>query len=942
MKKQISVMSSTLVHSACVAVLLSSLVTGCDRADPVNHLQNAREYLSQGKPESAVLELKTALQVEPDNVEARRLLGSTALTLEDPATAEKELQRALELGAPPELVLLQLARARLDLNKTEELVENAERPSGELQASLQLLSPADAAELYSIYGAAYIARDNAESARAMYEKALTLDPESPHAKTGLAGLTAQAGDLPGAVAQMQQILERHPEYGEGWGYLGTLYRLGENLEPAEEAYSRAIELGSRNPGIYLGRALVRIAGSNFKDAEGDLKYVGDNYANVVEVPYARGVIAVVTDRLPEARDQFNNALKLKDDDPRVLLMLGLTEATLGQGERAEELLTRFLRTQAVPSQATDAANKALARLRGQRGDFDGAETALTSVLEHAPDDPEALDLMSNVAMRQGDSLAATELLRKAISDQVASGRTLLKLGAGLLEAGDVEGAQAVMLQAEGYEDSRDSARAMRFATYLDQGEHAKALALADELRQAQPENAWAHALVGIAHIAGGDEDAARTALQRSLELSPGNLPASHNLALIEMTDGNFDAARKLYADVLAKDPNNADVPALMARLELRAGNPAEVTRWKERTVEVRPEEIIPRVLLARDYLGRGEPQRALEALQPVASRGQDNVLFLIHDGLVRLALGQYASAVESYEKAVALQPALIPAQFGLARARAETGDTPGMKKALDTIIETNPAFIPAQMARIRLMVVEKQFDEAAKRIAQLGEKATKAPEIPVLQGELLTAQGKTKEAVEAFKTAFERRADTTHMLLLAEARRRAGDGEGAVGTVKTWLESNPDDLPAWRALAGSQMALGNQDEARKAWQHIVDIAPEDASALNNLAWSLREADPAAARTYAEKALSLAPDNPAVKDTLGVVLTKEGNLERAISLLEEAYTSAQDPLIGYHFAFALAEQGERSRAVRVLERLLGEKREFGSRSAAEALLTELTQ
>lgn len=934
--------SSTALRTLGIVLLASGALVGCsETGTPVNHLESAREYQAEGNLEATFIELKSALQADPDNIEARRMMGMTALALEDPATATKELERAVELGLPPEQVMLPLARAKLKLGELEALTDAAERPLGELANSMKMLSDAQAAELFAIYGEAYALQERYDRAEQAYQQALERDPANPDGQLGLIALAAYQGDQQTALDSLNDLLEREPGFVRGWSYLGLLQRYRGDAESARAAYDRAIELGSRNPGDFLHRALVLISLGDGKGSEADLNYVASNFGDVIQVPLARGIRALRNDDLEQARDHFNAALAIDRNATAVVLFSGLTNAALGQDELAEEQLKRYLRGVGSGGGA-DIARIALARVLGRRGEYVAAEARLAEVLERDPGNAAALDLMSTLAMRQGDSAVATDWLRKSLSGTADSGQAFLKLGIGMLQSGDQAGAQAAMVEAESFEDTRDTAQAIRFRSLLAREQFDEALALAQQAVEAEPDNAWSRTLVGAAYIAAGETEAARAALERSLELAPGNLPASHNLALLDMADGDFEAARARYAAVLERDPDNADVPPLMARLEMRAGDPAAVMRWRERTVELRPEEITPRVLLARDYLRQGDLEAALDTLQPVSRRAQDNLLFLIHDGLVRLMLGQYATAAESYEKAVALSPELIPAQFGLARARAELGDVAGTEEALDAVIEVNPAFMPAQEARIRALILRKEFDAAAERIAALQERFGQAPQGPMLEGELLSAQGEMQAAVAAFEQAFERQPNSLYLLMLSEARRRADDVAGAAAQVTEWLESRPEDVGALQALAGYQMGLGESAAAVDTWRRLVELRPDNAAALNNLAWMLRKSDPAEAKGYAERALALVPGEPNFLDTLGVILSNQGELDGAAAALEEAYDALPSPIIGYHYAAVLADKGERARAVRVLERLLGDSQEFATRADAEALLAQLSR
>jgi predicted Zn-dependent protease len=132
------------------------------------------------------------------------------------------------------------------------------------------------------------------------------------------------------------------------------------------------------------------------------------------------------------------------------------------------------------------------------------------------------------------------------------------------------------------------------------------------------------------------------------------------------------------------------------------------------------------------------------------------------------------------------------------------------------------------------------------------------------------------------------------------------------------------------------------DSAREQFAAIVAAQPDNALARNNLAWLLWQAgDAQGALPHAERAVELAPDNPAVADTAGIVHLKLGNTGRASTLLQKAAAGLPDNAeVQYHYAQVLAAQGKNDEAREVLSRALSKGGEFSERAAAEALLKKL--
>src|SRR5690606_84604 len=71
-----------------------------------------------------------------------------------------------------------------------------------------------------------------------------------------------------------------------------------------------------------------------------------------------------------------------------------------------------------------------------------------------------------------------------------------------------------------------------------------------------------------------------------------------------------------------------------------------------------------------------------------------------------------------------------------------------------------------------------------------------------------------------------------------------------------------------------------------------------------------------AKQLIEKAVSLAPNDPYIQDSLGWVEFRLGNTERALSILREAYGKRPDAEIAAHLGEVLWVKGQRDEALKV--------------------------
>jgi Tfp pilus assembly protein PilF len=159
--------------------------------------------------------------------------------------------------------------------------------------------------------------------------------------------------------------------------------------------------------------------------------------------------------------------------------------------------------------------------------------------------------------------------------------------------------------------------------------------------------------------------------------------------------------------------------------------------------------------------------------------------------------------------------------------------------------------------------------------------------------------------------------------------------------VAQYQKQHPGEPGSALMLADQQLAEKQYKAAIALLEPVVKRNPNNAVALNNLAWAYQQAkDPRAVAT-AEQALAVSNGNPAVMDTLGWMLVEKGDTARGLPLLQKAAVLAPDAAdIQYHLAYGLAKSGDKAGARKELDKLLSQNRQFAQIEDARALLKTL--
>jgi tetratricopeptide (TPR) repeat protein len=210
----------------------------------------------------------------------------------------------------------------------------------------------------------------------------------------------------------------------------------------------------------------------------------------------------------------------------------------------------------------------------------------------------------------------------------------------------------------------------------------------------------------------------------------------------------------------------------------------------------------------------------------------------------------------------------------------------------------------------------------------------------MLEGDLYLALQQFEDADRAFDVSFELRPTATAALKSYRARSQGRLGQ-VTSPLTRWLAQSPADFTVRSVLAEAYQLAGQEVRAIQEYETVVRDGPPNAVAFNNLAWLYYLQKDRRAIDMARRAHEAAPGVAAITDTYGWILVENGRAEEGLRLLEEAVKASPEvPDIGYHRAAALARLGRRAEAVRALEGLLADNREFDSRGDAIRLRAEL--
>lgn len=923
--------SILLRASLCAALISPSAGTAQSFDSAQGYYESAIRMLSAGELTSAAIQLKNALQINPDHVPSLVELGRTQYTLGEVAEAMQLLEEALLLGADPKLAAEPLARSYLQLGEFARLRQ---------RLPLEQL-PIEAAVLRAAHAQALIAQDRLTEASVLIESSLHVTPGSLDLKLAKITLHLREGHFDQALETSQELITAHAGDSRSWNaYASALHAYGRFSE-ASAAYQQALELNQYNADARI--ALISLLLDN-EDDSAALKstlWMREHIPADPRAAYFEGLLAArrgdadaEVKALTEAMATFDS---IGDErlaaDPQLQMLAALTYYGRGAFEMARDLL----RTYVAGHRSDSSAARLLASTLLKIGEYDEAVQLLGPYHRRTPEDADTAILLSSALNAAGKPLQAARLLESVPGIGRGQGDGDRQLAIALLDAGETH--RGATLLAHVYDNTTlSTGQNLELAlAYLRDRNWDDALQLLGaESPTPLISNLRAIALVGL-----GERDAAETQLREITKTNQEFFPAWANLARLQREAGNLDEAERSLMKALNVAPDEPRLQYEIALTHLTRGSLTEALRHAERAAEAAPRDIQFVSLEVNLQFQLEKPRAALDAaLRAATSDGAPA-------SMQRLLAATQARAGSSDQALITLQRAARGADFdapelhAIANMQIALGAYSAALGSLDNALKGNPSHVPAKQSRIQALIGNKLFVEAEAAAAQLAQNRPTDVDSQILLGEALMAARKPRAALDTFISCEQQDGGDVCIIGQLDALEALGQFAEARELLAHYIEAGGSHPGLKGHYSDLLIASENWAAALPVLRDLSDSYPARATVLNNLALAQFYTGNEEALKTAERAHALEENNPMINDTLGWLLFKEGRSEEALGFLREASTRASDsPEIRFHLAAALADLGRSAEALRELESALNPNFDYPGKQDAVDLRREL--
>jgi len=766
--------NNKLVIAAALGALICGGLHGCggSEARRARALEHGQQYLASGNYSKARIEFSNALQIKPNDADARYYAALAAEKGGDLRAAAQGYQSALNIDATHALALAALGRVYIFSGLPQQGLEMVEKG---------LAAHPDHSELLVVRAAAKLALGREQEALDDASTVLAQNPDHEYAVALVAGIYRNRGDVAKGIELVGSALGRNPSSVDLRAVLAQLYMDARDNEHAEEQLKRIVEAKptelqhrQRLAAFYASTGKPDAAEATLRELvtvdpkSADYKFALINFvASQKSFDAAEQELLGFIAKTPKdyalrlAAGQFYEAHNLPAEAEQtykqIIAESGSDPAGLGARDRLAALELRSNRIAEAEPLITEALTKnprdnealtlraALAIARNHPLD---AITDLRAVLRDQPDSVPTLRTLARAHIQNNEPDLAREQYRHAVAIAPGNAELRNEYADFLIRTGGTEEANR-MLDAVLVADPQNLvALELKYRALTAANDAVGATEVSKKIVAAYPESPLGYFFQGAIQEASGDFAAGMASYVRSLEKAPHGAEPIAGIARIYTREGKKAEALKFLEDTIARDPENSVALNLAAEVSLSDGDFAHSIELSDRAIKSNRAWWLPYRTKAYAFLAKGAKDDAvasyvagMSATGDAPALGMDLCTLYERDH-------EPERAIEIYERMVANNPSSEALANNLAMLLANyREDDLSYQRANDLVRgfrnSNNPAYLNTYgWVRYR----QRQFDEA---ITYLRRAATEMPDSGLMHYHLamaLIANGQSDQA----------------------------------------------------------------------------------------------------------------------------------------------------------------------------------------------------
>ncbi len=896
------------------ALLLASLacyMVACGGDSPEALLAKGKAAIGKGDNRTASIHLKSVLQGDPAQLEARCLLGKALLGLEESGAAVIELTKCLAESSKPDAVLPDLARALLLKGDAQLLVVQ--------HGKVNLADRAAQADLKAATAAAWMVLGETVNAEAALKAALEAVPEHPPALLMRSRFLLVANDFDGGEKIVDAVLQRDNKNLEAWYTKGQIQAYArKNSSAAVDAFQKALALRKDFLPAHAGIVGVRLEANDLPGAKVQADELRKLLPNHPQTVFIDAYLAAADKNFPLAREKIQAVLKVLPTQTAVLQLAGAIEGEMGSFVVAENYYAKALQLDPTLSNA----RRSVARAQMKLGKAPKAWETLLPLIGPDSKDVDALAMAGGAALALGDAAKAEVMYARAAKLQPKDAQTRTALAMTRLARGDTSEAFASLksLSAESDDTYADLALV---SAHLKRADFDAALLATDAVARKQPKSSLATELRGRVLAAKGDIAGARAAYEAVLTSDPKSSQAVVALAEIDVRERKLDAAQARLDRATQQQPDNAVFQLMLAQIRERAGAPIEeVRKIIGAAIKASPLDAGARVQLIDSNLRAKQFKEALAAAQAADAAIPNDYQILDAQGRTQALAGDSQQAISTFRRLANTDSNQVGPHLRLATLYRDGGNVDAAVASLRRAIELDPTHAQARTDLIGLLFANKRQAQAVQISRELQQRFPALDTGYLLESATLVRTKDLTGAIAVLRSGYAKSNDKAELARqLYRQLQAAGRGSEADALGMDWIKRQPNDAGMQFEIGAAALGRQQLGVAETHLRLAVALNGSHPIALNNLAWVLAAQGKTGALPFVRRAVELLPNQPPILDTLAMVLANEKQLPEALQVQKQAVSLAPGDLgLRLNLSKILIQAGDKAAAKVELDKL----------------------
>lgn len=644
--------SKHILAALLVFVALGGLLSGCSRNPKVRRdkfLQSGERYFEKGDYQAASIQIRRAIQVDPQFAEAHYRLALTYLRLRQWQDAYRSLQKSLEVD--PGHVGARLALAALEFAARQ-------TPKARQDVEIALTKEPGNLEAYLLLGQIAHSEKNYALALQEFESGQKIAPKNPIPFAQAGETLVSLKRYPEAIHAFEQSIDSDASYVPAYLDLAQVHRLQGDVTSELETLRRAIQHNPKQAAPYLAEAGA----------------------------YLR---AGQSGQLPSVFFQLRSATS---NDPETLLAIGEFYFASGDAIRAKEALSDAL----AKNGKNNTIRKRLIELELSQREWDKAESLDRDLLKAEPNDPMGRLFQARLQFVRGANSKGISDLEQLVHDspELALPRFYL----GLAYATQGEGARAVAALNDTLQQDPNFiwAYISLAELHLQQGNPKLALEFANKALAHNPNFVPAILLESNAYMQLGDFGTAVAKLQSLAAAQPKNPAVLERLAVAAINQKQYSAAEQHLEQALQLQPDY--VAAMMDLVQLYAIEKRTIDQIIGRVqqqIERSPMQSSFQEIMGNAYVAKGDSGKARQAFENALKLNSDATGARVQIARLYASEGKLPEAIQNVQKVLASHPDFLAGYLLLGSFYERSNDIAKAEQSYQDALQRNGDFAPA-------------------------------------------------------------------------------------------------------------------------------------------------------------------------------------------------------------------------------------------------------